>query len=183
MEYPTAIDFFYGEFQKAGIRYILIGGFAINSYEVTRQTLDIDFLTTRDHYFLVIPRLKDAGYREFHLAETFARLNSDDPKLMDVDFMFVDPPTFNQMYREGKDVKMVGHEFRVPSINHLIALKLHAMKHNLARRWFKDVPDVLALIRRNNLDMRGPQMRGLFLKFGTEELYNQVLAGWEGRVP
>ena len=183
MKYPTLIDFFFEEFEKAGIRYVLIGGFAINSYGITRDTLDIDFLTCRVDYDKIVGVLKKEGYREYQLTETFARLESKEPKLMNLDFIFVDLDILTRMLQEARTITMVGKKFKVPSLNHMIALKLHAVKHNLENRWFKDVPDLVQLIRKNGVEMRSREMKDLFLSYGTKKLYDKVLAGCEGRVP
>lgn len=48
MKYPTIFHLISYILQKAGVGVVLIGGFAVNHYKVTRQTVDIDFLCTKE---------------------------------------------------------------------------------------------------------------------------------------
>jgi hypothetical protein len=57
------------------------------------------------------------------------------------------------------------------ALDHLIALKLHAMKQKLPHRTSKDAEDVELLVRRNNINLTKPEYKALFLKFGTLEIY------------
>jgi hypothetical protein len=42
-------------------------------------------------------------------------------------------------------------------------------------RFLKDFEDVAHLIRINHLDLSSPAMHALFLKYGTDELYEKFL--------
>jgi len=42
------------------------------------------------------------------------------------------------------------------------------------RRFLKDFLDVEALVRANGLDLKAENVRNLFLKYGTLELYDKV---------
>ncbi|MBI4028504.1 MAG: hypothetical protein HY360_26190 [Verrucomicrobia bacterium] len=44
MTFKTLLSLVAEEFPKAGIRYMLIGGFAVSHHGVSRNTLDMDFL-------------------------------------------------------------------------------------------------------------------------------------------
>ncbi len=63
----------------------------------------------------------------------------------------------------------------VPSVDHLIALKLHSIKQGLAHRTSKDMEDVEMLVRRNKLDLTMAHYEALFLKYGNREIYETIL--------
>ena len=44
MKYSTVFDLIANISQGAGVRVILIGGFAVNAYDFARNTRDVDFL-------------------------------------------------------------------------------------------------------------------------------------------
>ena len=44
MKYPTIFHLISTEFEKAEIPHVLIGGFAVNYYGVTRQTVFMDII-------------------------------------------------------------------------------------------------------------------------------------------
>ena len=182
MKYPTIFHFISTEFEKAKIAYVLIGGFAVNYYGVTRQTADVDFLITKEDFSKALKLLKRAGYKQGFTQEVFARLEDSKSYLMDVDFMFVDEETLRQIIKDGKKIKIAGKRFIVPSLNHLIALKLHSLKFNPKIREFKDFPDIINLLRINKVNVKTDQFRELCLKYGTKELYHRILENVKGDI-
>ncbi len=159
---------------KERVACILIGGFAINHYKVTRQTADVDFLITPEDFDKIIARLEKAGYQKNLAQDTFVQLKSNRLSLLDIDFMFVDRETFAQIRNEGQPISIAGQKFVVPSLNHLIALKLHSIKYNPKIRLSKDFPDIINLIRINKLDFKDKKFKELCLKYGTEEIYQRI---------
>ena len=175
MPYVTVFDMIFEKFGKEKIDYILVGGFAVNAYGVSRHTGDIDFLISDDDYSKVKKMLLELGYRENMKEVLFARFVSDDPKLWDLDLLLVDRQTLKGIYRNGKSTQVSGHSFIVPSLDHLIALKLHAIKNNPAGREFKDMPDIIQLIKMNKIDPSAHSFKDLCLKYGTQPLYAKIV--------
>ena len=161
--------------QEEGVPCILIGGFAVNYHKVTRQTADVDFLITEKNFSKILKFLEEAGYKKGLAQDNFVQLQSSRLSLMDVDFMFVDEATLGKILEEGKQLKIAGQKFIVPSLNHLIALKLHSIKFNPKIRFAKDFPDIVSLIRINGVDIKDKTFKELCLKYGTEEIYCQLL--------
>lgn len=159
---------------KEGVSCVLIGGFAINYYRVTRQTADVDFLITREDFDKIADLLEKAGYKKVLLQENFVQMQSTRLSLLDVDFMFVDPDTLAKIKGEGSQITIAGQKLIVPSLLHLIALKLHSIKFNKIRLT-KDLPDIVNLIRINQVDIKGKEFKELCLKYGTAELYQRIL--------
>ena len=161
--------------EKEGITCILIGGFAVNHYKVSRQTADIDFLITKEDYDKMIGPLVKAGYKRSSSQDNFAQLISGKLSLMNIDFMFVDQDTLDQIKNEGKEIKIAGQRLIVPSLNHLIALKLHSIKNNPKIRLAKDFPDIVSLIRINEVNVADKKFKELCYKYGTEKIYNKLM--------
>jgi len=173
MKYPTVFHLVSAEFEKAKIPFILIGGFAVNAYKVSRNTNDIDFLIIDRDYTKVREIMERNGYDKKEENEVFARYHASDLRFIDIDFMFVDFQTFEKFLKESMELELAGKSYHVPSLFHLIALKLHALKNN-SNRQFKDLPDILALIKNNDLNINTDEFRQLCLKFGTVEIYNNI---------
>ena len=95
-------------------------------------------------------------------------------------FIFVDKETLARIIKDGKKVKIAGKTFVVPSLNHLIALKLHSVKFNPKIREFRDLPDIINLLRMNKVNVKTDQFRKLCLEYGTEELYHKILGNVRG---
>ena len=157
------------------MRCVLIGGFAVNYHKVARQTVDVDFLITGDDFDKISGALGEAGYKQDFRTEVFVRLRSGSAaRLMDIDFMFVDEDTLAKIIKEGRRAGIAGREFIVPSLEGLIALKLHSLKHNFKLRQTRDLPDIVELARANKIDVKGRKFRELCLKYGTEDIYRRL---------
>ena len=160
---------------EQGVSCVMIGGFAINHYRVTRQTADVDFLITREDFDKIRGLLEKSGYKKALLQENFAQLKSSRLSLLDVDFMFVDQETLKKIMNKGEKLKIVGQTFIVPSLYHLIALKLHSIKHNQKIRLTKDLPDIINLIRINKVNVHHKEFKEICRKYGSQEIYNKIM--------
>jgi hypothetical protein len=160
--------------QKNNVCCVLIGGFAINYYNVTRQTADIDFLITETDYQKILPYLIKAGYNQDNIQKVFVRLKSE-KYIFDIDFMFVDKDTLDKIINEGRKICLAGEEFIIPSLYNLLALKMHSIKYNPFFRENKDLPDIINLIRINKVNYKSNKFKQLCLKYGTREIYLKIL--------
>lgn len=176
MNYESVFHLLSNISKKTGVAFVLIGGFAVNHYKFTRQTLDIDFLIKEQDFEKILDLLESAGYRLDYRQEAFARLvSTKSPVLLDIDFMFIDEETIVKIIKDSQKATITGCEFRVPSLEHLIALKLHAVKYNLKLRLHKDIPDIINLIRINKVDVKTENFKELCLKYGSQEIYQRIL--------
>ncbi|MBN2143799.1 MAG: nucleotidyltransferase family protein [Candidatus Aureabacteria bacterium] len=172
MSDKNPFDFIGDEFRRAGIIHLLIGGYAVNYYKVTRQTADIDFLIATKDLSKIEMILKKFGYQKKSADTLFARFQSD-KYLMDLDFLFVDEETLEGLIKEGAQINIAGNKYILPSLTHLIALKLHAIKSNPERE-YRDLPDIINLVKKNHLDSSTAPFRELCLKYGTKQIYEKI---------
>ncbi|PIP20697.1 MAG: hypothetical protein COX40_03290 [Candidatus Omnitrophica bacterium CG23_combo_of_CG06-09_8_20_14_all_40_11] len=178
MDYPSVFHLVSDISKKTGISLVLIGGFAVNFYKYTRQTVDVDFLIREQDFQKILTLLEAAGYKVNYSQEAFARLIcAKSSTLLDIDFMFVEEETLAKIIKDSQEISIAGCAFSVPSLEHLIALKLHAVKYNLKLRLAKDIPDIINLIRINKLDAKSKKFKELCLKYATEEIYQKILDG------
>jgi hypothetical protein len=75
--------------------------------------------------------------------------------------MLVQQPTFQAMLAAAREVEILGAPVRIPSLDHLIALKLHALKHGRAHRFLKDFQDIEGLARIGGLDLTAEKVRSV----------------------
>jgi hypothetical protein len=162
------------ETHKCNLRFLVIGGLAINLYGYSRETADLDFLTCRDDRDEWLKLLGQLGYKVFSDGGNFIQLSSAVQTAWPVDLMLVQKKTFQPMFAASREIDLYGRLSRIPSLEHLIALKLHALKNTRMHRFLKDFLDVENLIRINGLDMKSKNVRQLFAKYGTMELYEKV---------
>lgn len=175
MKYPTVFHLISDLTEKNKISCVIIGGFAVNYYKVGRQTVDVDMLITREDFEKITIVLHKAGYQKNYIQETFAKFTDEKANLMDIDFMFVNKGTLERIIADGKKISIAGQKVMVPSLNNLIALKLHSLKYNYKIREIKDLPDIVNLIRVNKISYKSKEFKGLCLKYGTAEIYERIL--------
>ena len=178
MDYSKVFHLIAKASKKSAVPCVLIGGFAINFYKVTRDTLDVDFLITKEDFAKIKDALLGAGYAEEFATDVAVRF-SNKKEAVDIDFMIVDKATREKIIKDGKEIEVVGEKLTIPSINHLIALKLHAIKHNQKNRIWKDLPDIIRLVKMNGIDCKKEDFKDLCLKYGNNEIYKIILKNCE----
>lgn len=175
MKYPTIFHLISTIFNTSKVSAVLIGGFAVNYYKVTRQTADVDFLMTKSDFEKIVDLLKKEGYEEDYIQEVFAKFKGNNLYLMDLDFMFVEKETLDIILEKSKEINIAGQKFAVPSLEYLIALKLHSIKFNPKIREIKDLPDIIDLIKINKVNVRSDKFKNLCLRYGSKKLYDKIL--------
>lgn len=164
---------------KYKIDCLLIGGYAVNSHKVSRHTADIDFMVTREDYNRIKDELLKIGYSVINEQNVFAQLTNSSG-YRDLDFMFAESGTIKMLLENACVTTIGGQQFYVPSVNHLIALKLHSIRYN-SHREFVDFPDIINLIDVNGVNVTSAEFISLCKKFGTDELYDKIRAHFSKR--
>src|SRR5437868_15482274 len=115
--------------------FLLIGGHAVNLWGYSRNTHDLDLLvrkTQLDQWQSVVACF---GYSVFQEGPTFIQFNADGKNsVWPLDLMLVNDETFAKMFAASKAMRFADAQVSVPSIPHLIALKLHVLKQDLPHR-------------------------------------------------
>lgn len=162
---------------EPALRFLVIGGYAVAAHGHTRATFDVDFLVRSAERDAWLARIAGAGLTLFGQSTAFAQFCQ--PGGGDgLDLMWVDEPTFERLWQESKPSDFGGTPARIPSLDHLLALKLHALKQSLPHRTSKDAEDVEILARRNGLKLSDPHYEQLFVKYGSREIYDTFLRLW-----
>lgn len=157
----------------AGVRLLLIGGFAVNYYGYTRNTLDIDFMIASDQMDTVRDIMRDAGYTNVSILENVVFFGKPHASWR-VDFLRVDAETMRTLDVHAVVASIHGHTLRIPALNDLLAMKLFALAQAFERRVDKDLPDVAYLCVLNNLDLER-DIHPLCRRYGSEDLYRHVV--------
>jgi Nucleotidyl transferase AbiEii toxin, Type IV TA system len=148
---------------------LLVGGHALQAHGVVRQTVDVDCLVPDVRASSLEEILRSAGFTRLARTENFSRFRH--PTLGHVDVLFVDSPTFDQLSRQSLPYKVGNATLRVPSLDHLIALKLHAIKNDPARE-LRDLSDIVDMVKRNSFS--GDELRRLCMRFGPAGIWDKV---------
>jgi hypothetical protein len=156
------------------LRFLIIGGYAVAAHGHARATFDVDLLVRRADRESWFERILSSGLSLFAESPAFAQF-SQRKEADGLDLMFVDAITFDQMWEASEEHDFGGIKARVPCLDHLLAMKLHALKQALPHRTSKDAEDVEMLVRRHRIDLRQPHYEQLFLKYSNQEIYETFL--------
>ena len=159
--------------QAPELRFLVIGGYAVGAHGYSRTTHDIDFLVCRDDRDQWVRRLEKAGLTKTAEVSAFAQFSQTHGEPFDL--MIVNSATFEQMWTGSEERAFLEMKARIPNLDHLLALKLHALKQQSQHRTFKDADDVETLVKLNGLDISTPHYEQLFLKYGSREIYETFL--------
>ena len=162
------------EAAKRELRYLVIGGLAVNVHGYSRDTGDLDLLIEHESRSRWLDLFRQLGYQVFQDKDVFVQLSPPTDGAWPVDLMLVRDQTFQMILAAGIKTELFGADVIIPILEHLLALKLHALKHGNIQRYLKDYLDVENLIRINRVDMRAENIRQLFQKHGTMELYEKI---------
>ena len=174
MKYGNIFQLISDVFQKAEVSCVTIGGFAVNHYQFSRATADIDFMMVEEDFDKALPLLETAGCTLACRTSLFATLKAEVPPFIEVDILFIDRKTLDGISKEGHTGEITGVKFIFPSLEHLIASKLHAFKNNPVHREGRDLRDIIELIKQNKIDIRSESFHELCLKYGNEEIYQKI---------
>ena len=169
------------ESRKRGLPFLVIGGLAVNFHGCPRDTADLDLLIAQDARGQWLSLLLELGYTIYQEKGAFVQLSPPKEGAWPVDLMLVREPTFSPILAAGIRTEMFGVDVIVPALEHLLALKLHALKHGHIGRYLKDFLDVENLIRVNRMEVHSEKVRRLFEKYGTMELYDRISRTSSGR--
>lgn len=156
------------------IDIIVIGGLAVWEHGYARDTEDLDVLACSDDRARWEESLRNAGYTLFSSKPTFSQWEPKPESIAKrLDIMYVNASTFRKMWSGSVERQFMGARARIPCLDHLLALKLHAVRYAEWRK-LKDMTDVVYLIDANRIDVKSEKFRILCLKFGTQEIYEQL---------
>jgi hypothetical protein len=154
--------------------FLVIGGYAVAAHGYPRLTYDLDMMIARSTAEEWKTLLAGQGFRVLAEQTTFVQFARDGDEL-GLDLMLVSDETFRGLMVDSQPIRFGATEARVPSLDHLLALKLHVLKQDLRHRVAKDLNDVIMLVLKNGLDIRQEKYEKLFLKYGNAELYDQTV--------
>ena len=157
------------------LQFLVIGGLAVIHHGYSRETADLDLLVRKSNRSEWLSGLATLGYSLVTDGETFLQLESASQTAWPIDLMLVSDETFAKMHGQALQADFLGTKGLVPCAEHLIALKLHALKHGRIHRFLKDFQDVEGIVRKNRLDLNSEKCREIFLKYGTMDLYEKFV--------
>lgn len=169
-----------------GLPFLVIGGNAVIAYGYPRMTRDIDLLVRETDRRAWDTLLTSLEYAPHQIARVFHMYHPGPRHLPPVDLMLVDMVTFAKLAAGAPLVTMEGAAVRIPSLPHLIALKLHALREGALHRHTRDFGDVFELALINELDLAAPEYAAILDRYAdpaTRAKLTAALAQARGTEP
>ncbi len=152
--------------------FVIIGGHALNSLGLSRHTGDLDLLVPNGDRDLWLELLSQLRYKPLQNDQFFARFRAEDISSWPIDLMFVGNETFLKFKQASKPVEFGLCKADVASAEHLISLKIHALKKYQEHRHAKDFSDLLFLIKKSGIKME--DLNALCLKYANQQLFEKI---------
>ena len=132
---------------ERGCRSAVIGGIALAAYGHARMTLDLDLVTDAAAQETLIPFMESQGFETLHRSPGYSNHRHPDRNRGRVDFMYVRGDTAAKLFASAKALPGPGgRSILVPKPEHLIAMKVQAIKDDPERTW-QDLVDIAYLLR------------------------------------
>ena len=156
-------------------QWAVADGVALSAYGNPRMTLDLDVVTEAAAQGAVVSGLEAAGYITLYRSSGFSNHRHPDPQWGRVDFIYVDGGTARQLFAAMRTLPgPAGRSVPVPRAEHLIAMKVQAMK-NAPERAPQDLADIAYLLWLPETDR--VEARGYFEKAGMADRWEQLTHG------
>lgn len=163
--------------QKAGLEYLLIGGYAASYWGSPRFTADIDFSVKSSDFEKVNQVMQNLDYTIAfkHPKGSFAHFLPIKGSNFRVDFVIVDSSTWKELY-DSKSLVEFGKGLVCPIVSplHLIAMKLHAAKQSDRTEYLKDLSDVVEIMIKQEISFNFLEENGILKKYGSESTLNEL---------
>ncbi len=158
---------------EGGFPYALVGGLGLHAYGHSRATFDLDLVTGSEAQGPLVRALEELGYETVHRSAGYSNHAHPDPEWGDVDVVYVDAETAGQLFRAStRTLKLGDREVPVPSAEHLIAMKVQALRNDPSRE-LQDLADIQYLLGLPETPREA--VRGYFEKAGLTEWYDKLI--------
>ncbi len=176
MDFEKVLTFLLENFKKYGIRYALMGGFALHAAGYSRATQDIDILILKEDMPKVKKLLLAIGYTVLHESEDIVNFKSALKDLGQVDFLLAHRSYTKNMLKRARECDILQGQFKVRVITpeDIIGLKVQASANDPGRG-ARDKADIEELLRRHadKLDLK--LLREYFSLFNRQDELDELL--------
>ena len=156
---------------------LMIGGHAVTALGHPRATFDLDLLIPRHAAQDWRVALAGLRYSLFAESDNFHQYEAHkDFPLPPIDLMLVDDDVFTTLEISKTNTKPIA----VPSVEAMIALKLHAAKQATRTEGEKDWSDIIALFKAHQLRLDETTIRAMVLRHGGADAINRIEAALAG---
>ncbi|MDP2652592.1 MAG: nucleotidyl transferase AbiEii/AbiGii toxin family protein [Candidatus Omnitrophota bacterium] len=176
MDFEKVLTFLLENFNKYGIRYALMGGFALHTAGYTRATQDIDILILKEDAPKAKKLLVGIGYTIVHESGDVVNFKGGLQELGQIDFLLAHRSYTMNMLKRARECEILKGKFTVNALTpeDIIGLKVQASANDPSRER-RDMADVEELLRRNRDKLDLNLLREYFSLFGRAKELKQLI--------
>ena len=158
--------------ENEGFPVAVVGAMALHAHGITRATQDLDLLTDAAARPKAVAFLESLGYETLYASEGYSNHLHVDPSLGRVDMIYVSGDTRRQIFEESRTrISLGGRAATIPRPEHLVAMKVQAMKNDPGRA-FQDLADIRSLLLLPGVD--GAEVARYFDRAGLREKLDEI---------
>lgn len=170
MDFARELDEIGAFLDQAGHPHAVVGGVALAGYGHPRMTLDLDLVTDAAAQDALVAFMESRGFETLHRSTGYSNHLHPDRRRGRVDVVYVRGETARRVFAELRTLPGPGgRAIKAPKPEHLIAMKVQAMRDAPERTW-QEMVDIAHLLGLEGVDRA--EVRGYFEK-------NGLLARWE----
>jgi hypothetical protein len=164
-----------GSFEKEGIDYALMGGFALGIWGAQRATIDIDFLILLEDMERAHGILTGLGYKLRHKSPNVSQYVSPLKTFGEIDFLHAFRDVSKSMLRRArkKEIFGAGIAIKVLQPEDIIGLKVQALSNDPSRTAC-DLADIESLMHLHGARLDWQLMQSYFELFGMLDLFSSL---------
>jgi hypothetical protein len=172
VDFAAALDKIDAFMAGRSIRYGVAGGVALSAYGLPRLTLDLDIVTEARAQDALVPFMESEGYDTLYRSAGFSNHRHPDPRRGRIDFIYVGGETATRLFAgirlaDGPGARRVP----VPRPEHLIAMKVQAIRNAPERTW-QEMVDIGYLLKLPDTDRE--EVRAYFAKADLLERWHEL---------
>lgn len=175
MDFVGVLDRVDAFLTSKGWRFALVGGVALAVYGNPRLTLDLDIATDGEAQDPLVAWMEAEGYTTLYRSSGFSNHLHASRDRGRVDFIYVREETASRLFAGVRLVPgPAGRLVPVPRREHLVAMKVQAMKNDPTRTW-QEMADIGYLIKMDGTDRA--EAREYFVKAGLLDRWKDLERG------
>jgi len=175
MDFVGVLDRVDAFLTSKGWRFALVGGVALAAYGNPRLTLDLDIATAGEAQEPLVEWMEAEGYATLYRSTGFSNHLHASRDRGRVDFIYVRDETASKLFAGIEIVPgPAGRPVPVPRKEHLIAMKVQAMKNDPSRTW-QEMADIGYLLRVDGTNR--DEAKEYFVKAGLRDRWEELERG------
>jgi hypothetical protein len=172
LDFAKVLGVVAGFLEEKGFRYAVIGGVALASYGLHRTTLDLDLVVEASAQEDLVRFLETLGYQTRHRSSGYSNHSHPDSQWGNIDFVYIGGETSRSLF-DARRILAGPRSVMIPlpKPEHLVALKVLAMKNEPART-FQDMADIRFLVNLPGVDR--DEVKRHFERQGLENKFDEL---------